>query len=144
MLKRLSIIGYIAMIGGFLGLLAMGALLSPAPAVIAVQLVAVLLFLWARIILGLRSYHVAADPTKGCLVTSGPYRWIRHPIYTAFCVFTLAGAAAHWSWLSGLCGGLVVGSALTRIFCEETLLAARYPEYRQYAARTWRMIPYVY
>jgi protein-S-isoprenylcysteine O-methyltransferase Ste14 len=31
-----------------------------------------------------------------------------------------------------------------RIFCEESLLVAAYAEYRQYAARTWRMIPYVY
>jgi protein-S-isoprenylcysteine O-methyltransferase Ste14 len=27
---------------------------------------------------------------------------------------------------------------------EEPLVAARYPEYAQYKARTWRMIPYVY
>jgi len=59
-------------------------------------------------------------------------------------VFSVAGAVAHWSWGSGLLGGLVVGSALLRIFCEEVLITARYPEYPQYAATTWRMIPYVF
>ena len=54
------------------------------------------------------------------------------------------GAATHWSWSLGLCLGLILGSALLRIFCEETLVAARYPEYAQYSATTWRMIPYVY
>ena len=58
--------------------------------------------------------------------------------------FSGAGAVAHWSWGSGLLGGLVVGSALLRIFCEEVLITARYPEYPQYAATTWRMIPYVF
>jgi protein-S-isoprenylcysteine O-methyltransferase Ste14 len=33
---------------------------------------------------------------------------------------------------------------MLRIFCEETLVAARYPEYAQYKATTWRMIPYVF
>jgi protein-S-isoprenylcysteine O-methyltransferase Ste14 len=52
--------------------------------------------------------------------------------------------AAHWSWAAGLCGGMVLVSAVIRIYCEESLVAARYPEYAQYAATTWRMIPYVY
>ena len=77
-------------------------------------------------------------------MTGGPYRYIRHPIYAAFCLFTLAGVAAHLSWSTGLCGGLVLVSAVIRIYCEESLVAARYPEYAQYAVTTWRMSPYVY
>ena len=144
MLKSLSIIGYVGMIGGLLGLLATRALFSSSPLVIVLQVFAFLLFLWARITFGRRSYHVVANPTEGGLVTGGPYRYIRHPIYAAFCLFASAGAAAHWSLSAGLCGGLVLASAVIRIYCEETLVAARYPEYAQYAARTWRMIPYVY
>src|SRR5882724_6662458 len=144
MLKTLSIIGYIGMIGGLLGLLATRSLFSSSPLVISLQVLALLLFFWARITFGRRSYHVVADPTEGGLVTGGPYRYIRHPIYAAFCLFTSAGAASHWSWSAGLCGGLVLGSAVIRIFCEESLVAARYPEYAQYAVTTWRMIPYVF
>jgi protein-S-isoprenylcysteine O-methyltransferase Ste14 len=33
---------------------------------------------------------------------------------------------------------------MLRIFCEEVLVTARYPEYRQYAATSRRMIPYVF
>src|SRR5436190_12674734 len=144
MSKSLSIIGYIGMIGGLLGLLATRALFSSSPLVISLQVLAILLFLWARITFGRRSYHVGADPTEGGLVTGGPYRCIRHPIYAAFCLFTSAGMAAHWSWSAGLCGGLVLGSAMLRIFCEESLVAARYPEYARYSVTTWRMVPYVY
>jgi len=144
MLKTLSIIGYLGMIGGLLGLLATRNLFSSSPLVISVQALALLLFLWARITFGRRSYHVAADPTEGGLVTGGPYRYIRHPIYAAFCLFILVGAAAHRSWSAGLCGGLVLVSAVIRIFCEEPLVAARYPEYARFAATTWRMIPFVY
>ena len=144
MLKTLSLIGYIGMMGGLLGLLVMRNLFSSSTLVICLQGVASLLFLWARVTFGRRSYHVVADPTEGGLVTGGPYRYIRHPIYATFCLFAWAGVAAHWSWSSGLCGGLILGSAVMRIFCEEALVGARYPEYAQYKATTWRMIPYVY
>jgi protein-S-isoprenylcysteine O-methyltransferase Ste14 len=144
MLKIISIIGYFGMIAGLLGLLAMRKLFSSSPLIISIQVVAFLLFIWARITFGRRSYHVVADPTEGGLVTGGPYRYTRHPIYTAMCLFTSAGVAGHWSWSSGLIGGLVLASAVTRIHCEEALVAARYPEYAQYATTTWRMLPYVY
>jgi protein-S-isoprenylcysteine O-methyltransferase Ste14 len=144
MLKTLSIIGYSGMVGGLLGLLAMRKLFSSSPLIISLQVMSVLLLLWARVTFGRRSYHAMADPTEGGLVTSGPYRYIRHPIYAAICLFTSAGVAAHWSWSAALCDGLVLGSAVIRIACEESLVAARYPEYAQYAATTWRMIPYVY
>jgi len=85
MLKNLSIIGYVGMIAGLLGLLAMRNLFSSSPLIISVQVVAFLLFLWARITFGRRSYHVVANPTDGGLVTSGPYRYVRHPIYAAMC-----------------------------------------------------------
>jgi len=144
MLKTLSILGYIGMIGGLLALLTMRKLFSSSPFVISLQALALLLLLWARVTFGRRSFHVVADPTEGGLVTGGPYRYIRHPIYAALCLFASAGVAGHWSWSTGLCGGLVLASAVIRILCEEALVAARYPEYAQYKATTWRMIPYVY
>src|SRR5881398_2225420 len=98
MLKALSIIGYVGMVGGLLGLLTTRTLFSLSPLAISVQVLAFVLFLWGRIAFGRRSYHVVADPTEGGLVTGGPYRYIRHPIYAAFCLFVSAGAAGHWSW----------------------------------------------
>src|SRR2546429_9996735 len=143
-LRILSLVGYLGMMGGLLALILLRSLFSPLPVVIALQIAGLLLFFWARMTFGRRSFHVAANPTEGGLVTSGPYHFIRHPIYTAICLFTGAGVASHWSWGAGACGVLVIGSLVMRMFCEETLVAKRYPEYRDYAANTWRMIPYVY
>ena len=144
MLKTLSTLGYFGMMGSLLVLLVMRNLFSTSLLVITLQVMAILLFLWARFTFGRRSYHVVANPTEGGLVTGGPYRYIRHPIYAAMCLIALAGVAGHMSWSAGLCAGLVFAGAMTRILCEEALVAARYPEYAQYAAATWRMIPYVY
>ena len=144
MLKPLSIIGYVAMVGGLLGLLCTRNVLSTSPLVIFPQGAALSLMIWARITFGRRSYHLAANPTAGGLVTTGPYRFIRHPIYTAVCLFVTAGAAAHPSLTAVLLAGLVWGGTIIRIFCEEKLILARYPEYRDYAAVTSRMIPFLF
>lgn len=144
MAKPLSVLGYLAMIGGLLGLIFSRKLLSPSPFVITPQAAALLLMHWARFTFGRRSFHVAANPTEGGLVTTGPYRFIRHPIYTAVCLLVLPAVVAHWSVLSVVCGTLVLGAAFLRIFLEEKMLVARYPEYQQYAARTPRMLPLIF
>src|SRR5437868_6822662 len=104
MLKALSIFAYFGMVGALIGLMVMRTILSPSPIVVCAQAGAVLLFLWARLTLRWRSFHVMANPTEGGLVTWGPYRYIRHPIYTAFLVFVAAGIAAHWSWSTAALG----------------------------------------
>ena len=132
------------MVGGLLALILSRNLFRSFPPIIALQALSAVLFLWARITFGRRSFHMMANATDGGLVTSGPYRYIRHPIYTAICVFALAGVAGHMSWGTALCGGWILTCAVIRISCEESLVTARYPAYTQYKATTSRMIPYVY
>jgi protein-S-isoprenylcysteine O-methyltransferase Ste14 len=105
MLKALAIIGYAGMVAGIIALFATKNLFSPSAVVFAVQVGAALLVLWARLTFGRRSFHLVANPTEGGLVTSGRYRFIRHPIYTAVILFSGAGVVAHWSWVGGLLGG---------------------------------------
>jgi protein-S-isoprenylcysteine O-methyltransferase Ste14 len=100
--------------------------------------------IWARRTFGRRSFHLAASPTEGGLVTSGPYRFIRHPIYASIVFLTWAGLLAHLSFLNVCFGVLVFVGALIRIRCEEHLVQIRYPEYDAYALRTKRMIPYLF
>jgi protein-S-isoprenylcysteine O-methyltransferase Ste14 len=143
-LRLISVIAYLAMVLGIIGMMAAHKLFSRQPVVILAQLGAVGLLVWARVAFGLRSFHVMANPTQGGLVTWGPYRVIRHPIYAAVSLFTVAGAAGNLSWVAAGFSGLVVASSLARIFCEEALLPGQYPEYREYSRRTWRMIPFVF
>jgi len=140
-LKALSLVGYLGMMSGLLVLMWLHSVFSRSLIVIALQVAALLLFFWARITFGRRSFHLAANPTEGGLVDTGPYHYIRHPIYTALCLFTGAGAAAHLSWKTEFALGIFFGFALLRIFCEESLVTKHYPEYREYAGRTWRMVP---
>ncbi len=144
MLKTLSLAGLLLMVAGLVGLLSLHALFAHTAAGIAVQAAAVLLMIWARLTFGRRSFHASADPTAGGLVTTGPYRFIRHPIYTAACLFGWAGVVSNWSTIAAVLGVTMTAGAIVRMLCEERLVVERYPEYREYARTTSRMVPFVF
>jgi protein-S-isoprenylcysteine O-methyltransferase Ste14 len=131
------------MIGGLVGLWKSGTLFSPLPVVIAVQALSLLFFVWARATFGRRSFHAAADPTEGGLVTTGPYRYVRHPIYLAISLFAAAGALGRPS-PGSLFLLLVFAGVALRVTAEEKLVTERYPEYREYARRTPRIVPFLF
>ena len=84
------------MVAGIVGLYYGGALFAAHPPFIAGQVCAVLLMIAARLTFGRRSFHAAANPTAGGVVSTGPYAYVRHPIYAAAIYFTWAGALDHF------------------------------------------------
>jgi protein-S-isoprenylcysteine O-methyltransferase Ste14 len=142
--KFLSIIATVVSILALVTLILNHGLFSRLPVVIGVQTLAILLMIWARLTLGVRSFHAAANPTEGTLITGGPYNYIRNPIYTAVIIFTVAGVLANYSLQNSLLGLVILAGMVIRSLCEERLLRVQYPEYADYARRTWRMIPYVF
>jgi protein-S-isoprenylcysteine O-methyltransferase Ste14 len=117
MLKIVSLLGLLLMIAALVGLYTSGSLFSLQPIAIALQVMAVVLMVWARLTFGRRSFHASADPTAGGLVTTGPYRYIRHPIYRALCLFGWVGIIAHWSLVSAALGALLFLGGVTMMRC---------------------------
>jgi protein-S-isoprenylcysteine O-methyltransferase Ste14 len=139
-----SLVGLVMMVAGLVGLILRQQVLSPAPVVIVLQVGAVALMVWSRLTFGRRSFHATASPTEGGLVTTGPYKWLRHPIYTAVCLFCWACFIGHSSSFALGMAVLVTAGGLVRMLAEESLVLRRYPDYADYARRTKRMVPYVF
>jgi protein-S-isoprenylcysteine O-methyltransferase Ste14 len=140
----LSVSGYLLMVVGLLLLYVNHGLFSYAPFVIVLQAAAIALMIWARVTFKSRSFHLTAAPTEGGLVTTGPYHFVRHPIYASALLFVWPAAAGNLSLLNVVLGCVVSAGACIRIVCEEPLVRERYPEYQQYAEKTKRLIPYVF
>ncbi len=91
------------------------------------------------------NFSVYPEPKAGTqLITDGPYRYARHPMYTSLVIMMLGIAAynGHWLNLSGLL--LVVLSVVLKAGREEVLLAQLFSEYPAYCDRTRRFVPGIY
>jgi protein-S-isoprenylcysteine O-methyltransferase Ste14 len=114
------------------------------PLLIATQVGSALLMVWARLTFGRRSFHATASATEGGIVTSGPFKYWRHPIYASIIYFAWAGQLESPSTAS-LIAALVLSSALgIRMLSEERALNATYPEYAAYSRKVKRVIPFVF
>jgi len=142
-LRRRSIIAFALMVVGLIWLAVRGELLARSIPAMVIQAAAVVLMIAARLTFGLRSFHAAANPTAGGLVTRGPYHWLRHPIYAAILYFIWSTAIDHRSVQAMSAALLVTVGAFVRMYAEESLLTTMYPEYTTYRARTARVIPFV-
>jgi len=140
-MKLASVLAFATMVVAVAALLNAHFLFAHSPPAIAFQVGAVLLMIWARLTFGLRSFHAAANPTGGGLIATGPYRFLRHPIYVSICLFVWAGVLDHLSLLSISLGTLATASAIVRMICEEYFLIQRYPEYPGYMRETKRFLP---
>jgi protein-S-isoprenylcysteine O-methyltransferase Ste14 len=78
------------------------------------------------------------------LITSGPYHFIRHPMYTSILVATLPLAISHWDVYRFSFLMLLYLNLLAKMLFEESLLKSFFSDYKQYAAKTYRVIPFVF
>src|ERR1019366_2636047 len=143
-IKNASLIGLIFAMLAMATLVFRESLFGIGPIAISIQVFAGLLMLWSRVTFGKRSFHASANPTGGGLVTNGPYKFIRHPIYASILYFTWAGILEHFSIINLLLGVTVTIGLFIRIFAEERLVEKLYPNYLLYATRTKRIIPYIF
>ena len=75
------------------------------------------------------------EPQARTLVTSGPYRLARHPIYTVYLLINTGILLRHLTLPFALVLAIWVALLLVRIRYEESVLASAFPEYPEYRQR---------
>jgi protein-S-isoprenylcysteine O-methyltransferase Ste14 len=83
-------------------------------------------------------------PQARVLVTDGPYRFIRHPLYLAEAAATLGFMCQYRQPWSAMVFAIVLLFQFMRMRLEEQVLSDHFPGYRAYAQRTARLLPGVY
>ncbi len=78
------------------------------------------------------------------LITSGPYRIIRHPMYIAQIIAILPLVIDYFSWYRLAALFILLIDLLVKIEYEEKQLVAHFPEYTEYQKKTKKIIPAIY
>lgn len=110
---------------------------------VGLGLVGIFFLLWVHHTLGKNFSVPGVMKEKQSLIMIGPYRWIRHPMYTALFLVTVVYFLISANWLIGLVWiGWIVGTVATMIRDEETALTEKFGDaYREYMKRTGRFLP---
>ncbi len=97
---------------------------------------------WTLSSLGRNLADAAAIRSQAQLVTTGPYRWIRHPYYVTTLLLMTSATVLTANGLVGLTSLLVLALLFSRTPHEEAMLIQRFgDEYRAYATGTNRFFP---
>ena len=86
-----------------------------------------------------RSFSVMSEARQ--LVTAGPYRLVRHPLYLTEEIAIIGIFLPYWSWQAALLFLTHLAVQLLRLNNEERVLRATFADYADYARRTARLIP---
>jgi protein-S-isoprenylcysteine O-methyltransferase Ste14 len=109
------------------------------------EIVGLYLGAWAIYTMKLHNLRIAPEVARGArLVTTGPYRSIRHPMYSAVLLITVALVLSRFTVARLTVWLMLLAVFLVKLQHEEVLLAKRFKEYTAYQRRTKRLVPFVY
>lgn len=112
---------------------------------VAVQTAFLLMAIWARRVLG-RNWASAVRIGEGHeLVQSGPYRIVRHPIYTAIIGMYIGSVIASGEYHALVALAMIVFAYLRKSHLEDELLTGAFgAKFEEYKKHTWALVPLVY
>lgn len=123
-----------------------GPLVAKNIVLLIIELFAGVLITWAIITMVRKSkFRVDPEPAQNArMLDTGPYTYIRNPMYTAGLLFTGALVLDHFTILRFTIFILLTVVLLKKISVEEQLLPQKFSGYAAYKSRTRRLIPFIY
>src|SRR5262249_15398539 len=108
----------------------------------ALGLAGALLLTWSAVLLGRFMMHEAAVREDHALIQNGPYRFIRHPVYSGYLALLLGSGVASLNICLWLLWPVALLGILIQAASEEQLLGTRFgQDYDCYVRRTGRLVP---
>ncbi len=100
---------------------------------------------WTLLHNQLGNFNIHPEPkASGVLVTTGPYRWMRHPMYSTVLLAAAALACSLGSPKAWLVWSLLFGVLLAKSAIEEHWMQTRHPDYKTYCCQRKRFVPWLF
>jgi protein-S-isoprenylcysteine O-methyltransferase Ste14 len=110
----------------------------------ALTLSGLLFTVWARVHLGRNWSGTITVKQDHDLITSGPYRFVRHPIYSGLLLAFVGSALARGEWRGVLAVALASWSFWRKLRIEEQWMREKFgAAYEQYSKRVAALVPFV-
>ena len=110
---------------------------------LAIGLAGAVLLVWASVLLGRFMIHEAAVREDHTLIESGPYRFVRHPVYMGYLALLLGSGVASLNVCLVLLWPVSLLGILIQAASEEQLLTAKFgQDYERYVGRVGRLVPH--
>lgn len=109
------------------------------------QVMGMVLVVWAVYEIKIGNFNIRPIVKKdGILVTSGPYYFVRHPMYLATLMVMIALIGEYFSYIRLVFLLALLLVLILKIEFEEKELKANFSEYSEYILKTKRIFPFIY
>ena len=111
-----------------------------------IQILGFSLALWSVFVMGIGRFNIQPEvKTTAKLVTKGPYRMIRNPMYSGLILFFGVGIIQSLEIINTAVFILLIIVLLSKIFLEEKYLSSKFGKsYQEYKNKSYRLFPYIY
>jgi protein-S-isoprenylcysteine O-methyltransferase Ste14 len=105
----------------------------------------IILGLWAILVMQLGRFNITPDIHQNSrMVSKGPHKYIRHPMYLSALLVTLAWILDYFTIPRLIIWMVLIFNLIIKLKYEEKLMANRYKEYHDYRMRTKTLIPFIF
>lgn len=135
----------IIQLGCIIYIFASGSPAAHQPLLLLLQILGLAIGIWAFIAMGIGNMNISPLVKQGAvLVTRGPYRLVRHPMYLAVLLVIWPLIIDQLSLLRIAAGIALTADLIIKILFEESLLMKHFSEYKTYMKTTKRLIPVIF
>ncbi len=99
---------------------------------------------WARLHLGANWSSAVTVKDQHTLIRSGPYRYVRHPIYSGLLLGVVGTAIVIGQWRGLMALAIAFAALLYKSRVEERRMRENFPEYDSYRRTTAEIVPFLY
>ena len=109
------------------------------------QAIGIFIGIWGILIMGIGNFNIQPEVKSNSLITTGPYKLIRNPMYMAVILVYVPIVIQNFSWINALVFIVLFIAILLKIYFEEQFLEERFGNnYLEYKRKTKSLLPFIY